>query len=195
MEQQVLFNPHMEKENKQRGYSEIERKYRGSINGFMRRLYKNQRGNSKRRGHPPPSYSFGWLLNRALSDECFIELYGAYLESGMDRLLSPSFDRVDDSKPYTKDNIQLMTFGRNQQKAFIDQRCGKIINGTNPQKAVVQLTKGGVFVAEYVSLQEANRQTGIFQQNIGKVCMCKRKYAGGFIWMYKEDYNGEYGKV
>lgn len=57
-------------------------------------------------------------------------------------------------------------------------------------KAVVQLTKDNKFVAEYVSANEAAKITGINQGGITQVCnhSNNRKTAGGFIWMYKNEY-------
>ena len=59
------------------------------------------------------------------------------------------------------------------------------INHKKQSKPVLQYTKDDqCFVAEYPSMQEAGRQTGI---NVGKICNCcngKRKTTGGFIWKY-----------
>lgn len=53
-------------------------------------------------------------------------------------------------------------------------------------KPVVQLTVNGVFVAEYPSLREAARQTGIAQASISKCCLNRKNYktAGGYIWKF-----------
>lgn len=51
---------------------------------------------------------------------------------------------------------------------------------------VEQYTKDGKFVAEYPSMQEASRQTGICQSCISQVCNGIRKSAGGFIFRFKE---------
>lgn len=42
-----------------------------------------------------------------------------------------------------------------------------------------------VVIAEFLSLREAETQTNIAWQNIGKVCAGQRKTAGGFCWEYK----------
>ena len=57
-------------------------------------------------------------------------------------------------------------------------------------KRVVQLDKQGNFVAEYKSTHEASSVTGIAQSNICKCCQHKKgfKSAGGFIWIYKDEY-------
>ena len=52
---------------------------------------------------------------------------------------------------------------------------------------VIQLSKDGHFVAEYPSVKEAERQTGICYVNISNCCL-GRKYrhtAGGYRWCYK----------
>ena len=50
---------------------------------------------------------------------------------------------------------------------------------------VLQYTKDLKFVAEYESIREAGRQTGINFGNIIKCCKGKYKSAGGFIWRYE----------
>ena len=52
-------------------------------------------------------------------------------------------------------------------------------------KAVVQYTKEGEFVAEYESALVAKNITGIDSSNIIKCCLGKLKSAGGFKWSYK----------
>lgn len=55
---------------------------------------------------------------------------------------------------------------------------------------VVALDKTGKFIAEYESIVEASRVTGVAQSSI--CYCCKHKYgfksAGGFIFMYKDEY-------
>lgn len=54
-------------------------------------------------------------------------------------------------------------------------------------RAVYQFDyKTGKFVAEHISMREAERATGIKNNNICCACTGKKKQAGGFIWLYKE---------
>lgn len=53
-------------------------------------------------------------------------------------------------------------------------------------RKVAQFTREGERVAEYPSVMEAWRQTGIFPQSIGENCLGKRKSAGGYVWRYVE---------
>ena len=67
-----------------------------------------------------------------------------------------------------------------KKKIIVDKQN---ING----KPVIQLSKDGHFVAEYSSVKEAERQTGICFVNISNCCL-GRKYrhtAGGYRWCYK----------
>ncbi len=54
-------------------------------------------------------------------------------------------------------------------------------------RAVCQFTLCGEFVARYECVAEAQRQTGIPNQNIVKCCQGRRAYAGGFLWEYAEE--------
>lgn len=57
-------------------------------------------------------------------------------------------------------------------------------------KRVVQLDKGGNFIAEFESINEAARRTGIAPTSICYCCQHKPSYksAKGFIFMYKDEY-------
>ena len=51
-------------------------------------------------------------------------------------------------------------------------------------KPVIAINKRTGLKIEFVSSREAERETGIAQQNICACCKGKRKSAGGFYWMY-----------
>ena len=57
-------------------------------------------------------------------------------------------------------------------------RLGK---GTKP---ILQYTKDGEFIKEWIGTREAERVIGINHSNITKCCKGKRKYSGGFVWTY-----------
>ena len=64
-------------------------------------------------------------------------------------------------------------------------KCGKIKQAISQSKTVQQFSLDGKLIAEYISVSEAIRQTGITQ--IPKACRNERKTAGGYIWKYKEE--------
>lgn len=51
---------------------------------------------------------------------------------------------------------------------------------------VLQFTKDGNFLKEYLSIIEAGRLTNISHSNICQVCKGNRKTAGNYIWKYKD---------
>lgn len=61
-------------------------------------------------------------------------------------------------------------------------------NRKDQSKPVLQYTLDGQFVAEYPSIIETQRQTGICRVAISRCCLGKPHYntAGGYIWKYKE---------
>lgn len=58
------------------------------------------------------------------------------------------------------------------------------MSDSQPKKAVRQYSKTGEFIAEYASLTEAERKTGIAYNSISKCCKGKLKSAGGYVWKY-----------
>jgi hypothetical protein len=56
------------------------------------------------------------------------------------------------------------------------------------QKAVIQMDKYGKFIKEFPSAAQAARETKIQHSDINKVCLGKGHTAGGFLWIYKSDY-------
>lgn len=68
----------------------------------------------------------------------------------------------------------------------IEKQCWKKANEVT-SKPVIQYTKDGKFVAEFESVNEAQRKTGVNISQISKVCTNKKGYksAGGYKWSYK----------
>ena len=63
---------------------------------------------------------------------------------------------------------------------------------TNKKRTVVQLDKNKQFIAEYKSISEAAQSLNL--KNPSGICGCCKgniKTAGGYYWMYKEDYEAD----
>ncbi len=120
--------------------------------GLVTQIYKDQRHNSKRRGHSMPEYTRLDLQAWLFEQELFHMLHKDWVESGYDRMLVPSVDRIDDEVHYRFDNIQLMTWQENWDK-------GNISNAIRLGTAVEVLRDGKV-VGIFVSLNEAGRVLG-----------------------------------
>ena len=52
-------------------------------------------------------------------------------------------------------------------------------------KQVYQFTKSNEFIQSFVSISEAERQTGVKLQGISRCCNGRCKSAGGFVWKYE----------
>lgn len=83
------------------------------------------------------------------------------------------------------ENLEWCTAKYNRNYGSRNKRMSK----KNKSKPVLQFTKNGDFVAEYPSITEAERQTGIKVGYISMCCLNKPHHitAGGYIWRYKED--------
>lgn len=52
------------------------------------------------------------------------------------------------------------------------------------RKTILQYTKDNIFVKEYLSLAEAQNQTGVDRHGISKTCKNLQESCGGYIWKY-----------
>ncbi len=77
------------------------------------------------------------------------------------------------------ENLRYVDISENQRNRE-DYNLGK-------RKSVLQFSLSGNLIAEYISVQEAGRQSGCLAQNISKVCKGERKTTGGYRWRYKNE--------
>lgn len=158
------------------------KQYRRTKNGWLTESYSSQKSCSKKRGHPPPSYSKKELKTWVYSQSKFNVMFIEWEKSNYNKNMSPSIDRLDDEKPYTLSNIQILTWFENSRKQKND-----IINGVNTKncRAVVQMTLDGLFISEFYSLNQIQRETGFLANAIRGVCNGSGRTAYGFYWKYK----------
>jgi hypothetical protein len=64
----------------------------------------------------------------------------------------------------------------------------KYIRGKSNGRHIVQLDLEGNYINEWESINEASRSTNVNKTSISQVCRKERNKAGGFKWMYKEEY-------
>lgn len=86
----------------------------------------------------------------------------------------------EDKKNNNLSNLEYVT-----HKTNINYGTGINRQVQRHKKAVEQYSINGIFITEYSSTIEAERQTGIWHNNISKVCKNKAKTAGGYVWRYK----------
>lgn len=168
--------------------------YRRSKKGLITQIYSDQKKNSKKRNHAYPNYTMHELRQWIFNQKIFIKLYNNWVNSGYIIDLVPSCDRLDDYKPYTLDNLRLVTFKENRESYYQDAKNG--IN-TKRCKPVIQYSLDGIYIKEYYSIIQASRDNNIKDTHIincckgipkidGKGYFYIPKTAGGFIWRYKD---------
>ena len=162
-------------------YCNAAKSYKRSKEGLITQIYSIQKVSSKRRGHIMPLYTKNEFRNWMLNQKNFNDLYSAWIKSGHESMLRPSCDRLDDYKPYSLDNIRLVTWGENKAKGSLDRILG--IN-TKWAKPVIRMDLFGNFISRHCSVMQAERDTGIKNCNIHQCCRGKVKHSGGFLWMF-----------
>ena len=101
-------------------------------------------------------------------------LWSTWIESKYNTKLRPSVDRLDDSKGYSLDNIQLMTWDENRSKG-----------GRLKTKIVNMYDTHGYFIRQYPSGRAAARALG--KKESGGISMCCRgtaQLAYGYMWQF-----------
>ena len=158
--------------------------YKSTPKGITTRIYKSQNRCAKIRGHDKPTYTKQELKQWLLRHLNFYELINDWIKSNYDKNKSLSVDRIDNNKSYTFDNIRLLTWKENRANQSKYIREGKLIVKNMPHKKVKQFTMCDEFINEYISVQEAARQTGLNYSNIAQAARGEYKQSGGFKWSY-----------
>lgn len=147
--------------------------YHRSKKGLIGDIYRSQRARSIKRGHLPPTYSFEELKDYIENHKDFMLLYEKWVESGYDKWQAPSIDRLENSKGYSIDNIQLVSWKKN---FYLSDKAPRTIR---------KLSKEGLVLGEYITLKVAAESVGA-NYNVGVVNVCngKQKTAHGYKWEY-----------
>ena len=159
-------------------------KYSRTKRGVANKMIGTQRKGAKQRGHKAPNYTVGQLFEWLISQKKFNTIYNNWVKTGYNKWDKPSCDRIDNNKSYTFSNLKVVTWKENYDKGNRDMRAGTINNKVKPHKAVVQYDLKGNKVGEFISLIQAQRETGNNRSSIIRVCKNKQKTAGGYIWEY-----------
>ena len=159
--------------------NELSRDYRRSKNGLPVIIYHHQQIASIKRNHIFPTYTMEELREWMFSQKLFHELYDNWKNSGYDSWLTPSCDRMDDYKPYTLSNLQLMTWRENNLKFHADKKNG-VNNKANKSVIGTHLITGEI--VRFYSACDAERSLNVCCQNISGCIRNKRRSSGGYKW-------------
>lgn len=108
--------------------SAYNKQYRRTLTGLTVRIYTNQVGSSKDRNHPAPAYTKAELTKWLLAQPLYHTLHSQWVSFCYYKWLTPSVDRIDSTKPYTLDNIQLMTWIDNHNKGLLEREVKRLNN-------------------------------------------------------------------
>ncbi len=108
--------------------------YEKTPKGFLMRLYRNMKsrieGIQKHKAHLYEGKSLDFTCEEfydwAFQQESFLEMFDAYRDSGWDRKLCPSIDRIDSSKGYSFDNIEWVTHSENSRRGAISRHANSL---------------------------------------------------------------------
>ena len=158
------------------------KKYYRREEHLVKKLYMAQKNSAKKRNELPPDYSLNQLDTWIRTRPQLRALYDTWVASGYSKMLRPSCDGLNDYKPYTLDNLRLVTWAENKDKGSNDRR-----NGINNKvsKAIEQLDLQGNVIASFHSANEAARQTGGRSGCICNVLKGRAKTHHNFKWRYK----------
>lgn len=162
--------------NKARPKKEVSEKFNRldhyhTVDGHMTSIWNGQRKRSAEKGWPEPAYSREELITWVKAQSHSAALYAAWESSGYSKNLAPSIDRLDDYKPYSFDNIRLVTWDTNNTKGRESQITG---DNTKNCKAVRQLTMDGIPIQDFHSVSAAARSLGISDT---KICEAAQGFA------------------
>lgn len=141
----------------------------------MTLMYNTQVQNSKKRRHPPPNYTESdfrdWCIRNG-----YKRMYENWEKSKYNRWMAPSADRLDDDKPYTLDNLQLVTWEHNSKRGNISH-----------SEPIKQYRLDGEFVTDWISASKASKVLQLSRSQITATCNGRKLRAGDFQFRYKDD--------
>lgn len=93
-----------------------------SLEGCLRKRYKELCARSARRGWPSPDFSEQQFFDRFVSDTVYLDLYRCWVSVKFKASYAPSVDRIDSTQPYLFSNIRIIRWDLNHRKAYKSDR-------------------------------------------------------------------------
>lgn len=145
--------------------------YRRSLKGVLTHIRCRQLQRSKKYGYKV-TYSLVELHAMYLENKRYQSLHRVWAESGYDRWLKPSFDRVDPYGDYSLENMELMTWQENWEKGKSEWP------EKNSKRVLIESGFTGEIVFE--SMKEAAEYIGCSKGALSAVASGARKSIKGF---------------
>lgn len=159
-----------------------------TLKGLIYKIYQNQKMTSKAMGRNPPAYTVdeleAWAMQRG-----FEPMWQHWVNSDYNKWECPSFDRLDNTKGYSLDNLQLVKWHQNLANQKKDNISEKTLHPNS--RAIEAWSKSGEFVQSFNSLQAAIRwlDKGLKPNNVSNLTNVAdgkpmNKSAYGYIWKW-----------
>lgn len=139
--------------------------YNRIIEQHIRKIFHTQKATSARRKHNEPMYDIDSFTLWMKKQPNFSKLYNNWIDSDFDKNLTPSCDRLDATKGYSFDNIELVTWREN------------LIREVKRKSTLVKVYKiNGDFLKEFSSISEAARFFDSDIRNYSSILNNKKLY-------------------
>jgi hypothetical protein len=150
------------------------------VNDFVGKIYRRNVGTARKTGKEI-LYSLEEFLEWISKNDQFFKMYRIWVQDKQNKGLTPHIARIDPSKSYTLDNLEVLSKKQWRRKMF------KPIEQWNKEKTVL--------ICTYDSIVEAERATGVITSEIvgvAKKRVVKKKgkkpyvmrSGGGYYWKY-----------
>lgn len=185
-------NREQRKQPEKQAYNrEYRQRNKRSKNGWYTKTYGRMKRDNKNKFNLDLPFSkdefISWI--KSTYGEKFEKLFSNYVNSGCEKYLNPSIDRIDDYKSYTFDNMQLLTWRENDTKGTNGIKnkvsCAEV-GKKYCSKTVIQYDESMNEIMRFSSTHEVERIFGFDSSLIAKACREHFK-SKGFYWRYKTE--------
>lgn len=163
--------------------------YGKNIRELAGRLNSHTRYNCRKRNQELPFWKNTFELEEWLTKQNnFDELYSNWANSDYNKNLTPSIDRIDNSKSYTIDNIELVTWQEN------DKRGSEYLKSKMNKHGYVSVYyESGEYIDSYTSISEASKIHNC--PNLPKVITGERNKSCGLVAIKIDEMPSIYEKI
>lgn len=164
-------------------HKNYRREYTKTEFGFLNKLYYAMASRNREKGFGELPFSVQEFTTKFIKHYSFVKLFENYKNSGFDRGLAPSIDRINPNLGYFYENMQFVTSKENAEKGLQEFKLVK----SRPISMYDYKTKE--LIMKFDCVKDAVTYTGSQQGNISKVLNGNRNKTGGYYFEYdqKED--------
>jgi hypothetical protein len=152
-----------------------------TIKYYYTQVYSSVRYKSKRRGEEYPSFTkkelIQWLISMGLQ-----QMWITYAESGYNKDLKPSIDRLDDYGVYEFYNMRLVTWRENLIAGVNGKKHHKNCHNKQNEKAINLLTGSniGITKVNFSSVKDCAKWLKVHPVSVSRVLTGMRKKIKGY---------------